>query len=81
MTVCVVGHSSPDTDSVTSAIAYAALLNAQGTEASAWPPRKKSPTQPENNLPSLISVISPKDRQISARPMLLPSSIIIKSVM
>jgi manganese-dependent inorganic pyrophosphatase len=35
MTVCVVGHSSPDTDSVTSAIAYAALLNAQGTEAKA----------------------------------------------
>ena len=35
MTICVVGHSNPDTDSVTSAIALAALLNAQGQEAKA----------------------------------------------
>jgi manganese-dependent inorganic pyrophosphatase len=35
MTISVVGHSNPDTDSVTSAIAYAALLNAQGKEAKA----------------------------------------------
>ena len=35
MTICVVGHSNPDTDSVTSAIAFAALLNAQGQPAKA----------------------------------------------
>lgn len=35
MAICVVGHANPDTDSVTSAIALAALLNAQGQEAKA----------------------------------------------
>lgn len=35
MTICVVGHSNPDTDSVTSAIALTALLNAQGQDAKA----------------------------------------------
>jgi manganese-dependent inorganic pyrophosphatase len=35
MTISVVGHANPDTDSVTSAIALAALLNAQGQEAKA----------------------------------------------
>jgi len=35
MAILVVGHSNPDTDSVTSAIALAALLNAQGQEAKA----------------------------------------------
>ena len=35
MTICVVGHSNPDTDSVTAAIAFAALLNAQGQTAKA----------------------------------------------
>lgn len=35
MAISVVGHANPDTDSVTSAIAYAALLNAQGMEAKA----------------------------------------------
>lgn len=35
MTISVVGHSNPDTDSVTSAIALAALLNAQGKDAKA----------------------------------------------
>jgi manganese-dependent inorganic pyrophosphatase len=33
MTVHVVGHSNPDTDSVTSAISFAALLKAQGQDA------------------------------------------------
>jgi len=33
MTVYVIGHKSPDTDSVTSAIAYAALKKAQGVDA------------------------------------------------
>lgn len=35
MAISVVGHANPDTDSVTSAIAFAALLNAQGMEAKA----------------------------------------------
>jgi len=35
MSVCVVGHSNPDTDSVTSAIAYAHFLTATGTDAKA----------------------------------------------
>ncbi len=35
MAISVVGHANPDTDSVTSAIALAALLNAQGKEAKA----------------------------------------------
>ncbi len=30
MTISVVGHANPDTDSVTSAIAFATLLKAQG---------------------------------------------------
>lgn len=35
MAISVVGHANPDTDSVTAAIAFAALLNAQGMEAKA----------------------------------------------
>jgi manganese-dependent inorganic pyrophosphatase len=35
MAIFVVGHANPDTDSVTSAIALATLLNAQGMEAKA----------------------------------------------
>jgi manganese-dependent inorganic pyrophosphatase len=35
MAISVIGHANPDTDSVTAAIALAALLNAQGTEAKA----------------------------------------------
>lgn len=35
MSICVVGHSNPDTDSVTSAIAYAHFLNATGSDAKA----------------------------------------------
>ena len=50
MTVCVVGHSSPDTDSVTSAIAYAALLNAQGTEAKACMQCEADGLNPESKL-------------------------------
>lgn len=33
MSICVLGHSNPDTDSVTAAIAFANLLNAQGQDA------------------------------------------------
>ena len=50
MTVCVVGHSSPDTDSVTSAIAYAALLNAQGTDAKACMQCEADGLNPESKL-------------------------------
>ena len=50
MTVCVVGHSSPDTDSVTSAIAYAALLNAQGTDAKACMQSSAGDLNPESKL-------------------------------
>jgi manganese-dependent inorganic pyrophosphatase len=50
MTVCVVGHSSPDTDSVTSAIAYAALLNAQGTDAKACMQCEAAGLNPESKL-------------------------------
>lgn len=35
MAISVIGHANPDTDSVTAAIALAALLNAQGQEAKA----------------------------------------------
>ena len=35
MPICVVGHSNPDTDSVTAAIAYANFLNATGADAKA----------------------------------------------
>ncbi|MGA7278426.1 MAG: manganese-dependent inorganic pyrophosphatase [Desulfocapsaceae bacterium] len=50
MTVCVVGHSNPDTDSVTSAIAYAALLNALGTEAKACMQCEAAGLNPESKL-------------------------------
>lgn len=50
MTVCVVGHSNPDTDSVTSAIAYAALLNAQGTDAKACMQSEADGLNPESKL-------------------------------
>lgn len=50
MTVCVVGHSNPDTDSVTSAIAYAALLNAQGTAAKACMQTEVEGLNPESKL-------------------------------
>ena len=35
MTICVVGHSNPDTDSVTAAIAYTNYLKAKGSDAKA----------------------------------------------
>ena len=50
MTVCVVGHSSPDTDSVTSAIAFAALLKAQGTDAKACMQSDAEGLNPESKL-------------------------------
>jgi manganese-dependent inorganic pyrophosphatase len=50
MTICVVGHSNPDTDSVTAAIAFAALLNAQGTEAKACMQSDAEGLNPESKL-------------------------------
>lgn len=50
MTICVVGHSSPDTDSVTSAIAYAALLRAQGKDAKACMQSGVEGLNPESKL-------------------------------
>ncbi len=50
MTICVVGHSNPDTDSVTSAIAYAALLKAQGKDAKACMQCAADALNPESKL-------------------------------
>lgn len=50
MTVCVVGHSSPDTDSVTSAIALATLMNAQGQEAKACMQSDAASLNPESKM-------------------------------
>jgi manganese-dependent inorganic pyrophosphatase len=47
MTVYVVGHKSPDTDSVTSAIAYAELKKAQGMDAA---PACQGEINPETKL-------------------------------
>ena len=50
MAICVVGHSNPDTDSVTSAIALAALLNAQGQEAQAAMQSSAADLNPESTM-------------------------------
>jgi manganese-dependent inorganic pyrophosphatase len=50
MTICVVGHSNPDTDSVTAAIAYAALLKAQGKDAKACMQSGADALNPESKL-------------------------------
>jgi manganese-dependent inorganic pyrophosphatase len=50
MAICVVGHSNPDTDSVTSAIAYATLLNAQGQEAKATMQSAAADLNPESAM-------------------------------
>ncbi len=50
MTICVVGHSNPDTDSVTSAIAYAALLKAQGNDAKACMQSSAEALNPESKV-------------------------------
>lgn len=48
MTISVVGHTNPDTDSVTSAIALAALLNAQGKDAKAFMQIEEANLNPES---------------------------------
>lgn len=50
MTICVVGHSNPDTDSVTSAIAFSALLNAQGQDAKAFMQSDAEGLNPESKM-------------------------------
>lgn len=50
MAICVVGHSNPDTDSVTSAIALATLLNAQGQEAKACMQADAADLNPESAM-------------------------------
>jgi manganese-dependent inorganic pyrophosphatase len=50
MTVCVVGHSNPDTDSVTSAIAFANYLKATGTDAKACMQIAAADLNPESKV-------------------------------
>ena len=50
MTICVVGHSNPDTDSVTAAIGLAALLNAQGQDAKACMQTNPNDLNPESKM-------------------------------
>lgn len=48
MSICVVGHSNPDTDSVTAAIAFANLLKAQGQDAVACMQTSADKLNPES---------------------------------
>ena len=50
MTICVVGHSNPDTDSVMSSIALAALLKAQGKDAKACMQTTADALNPESKM-------------------------------
>ncbi len=50
MAISVVGHSNPDTDSVTSAIALATLLTAQGEEAQACMQSALADLNPESKV-------------------------------
>ena len=50
MTICVVGHSNPDTDSVTSAIALAALMKAQGQDVKACMQADAGDLNPESKM-------------------------------
>lgn len=50
MTICVVGHSNPDTDSVTAAIGLSALLQAQGKDAKACMQTSADNLNPESKM-------------------------------
>lgn len=50
MTICVVGHSNPDTDSVTAAIGLATLLKAQGKDAKACMQSAAADLNPESKM-------------------------------
>jgi manganese-dependent inorganic pyrophosphatase len=70
MAISVIGHANPDTDSVTSAIALAALLTAQGTEAKACMQIAEKDLNPESTtvlkrfglpVPELLTDAAGKD--------------------
>lgn len=50
MTICVVGHSNPDTDSVTAAIGLATFLKAQGQDAKACMQTNSADLNPESKM-------------------------------
>ena len=50
MTICVVGHSNPDTDSVTAAIGLAAYLKAKGEDAKACMQTSPAELNPESKM-------------------------------
>ncbi len=50
MSICVVGHSNPDTDSVAAAISYANLLKAQGQDAVACMQTNAASLNPESTV-------------------------------
>ncbi len=50
MTICVVGHSNPDTDSVTAAIGLATFLKAQGQDAKACMQSDAASLNPESKM-------------------------------
>ncbi len=50
MSICVVGHSNPDTDSVTAAIGLATLINAQGGDATACMQSSLEDLNPESKM-------------------------------
>ncbi len=50
MTIFVTGHSNPDTDSVTAAIGFATLLNAQGQDAKACMQTSLDKLNPESTV-------------------------------
>lgn len=50
MSICVVGHSNPDTDSVTAAIGLATLINAQGGDAKACMQSSADDLNPESKM-------------------------------
>ncbi|MEW6593252.1 MAG: manganese-dependent inorganic pyrophosphatase [Thermodesulfobacteriota bacterium] len=50
MSVCVVGHANPDTDSIAAAIAYAHYLKATGTDAKACAQIEAAKINPESKV-------------------------------
>jgi manganese-dependent inorganic pyrophosphatase len=70
MAISVIGHANPDTDSVTSAIAFAALLKAQGMDAKACMQIAEKDLNPESTTvlkrfglaaPEFLSDVAGKD--------------------
>ena len=72
MSVCVVGHSNPDTDSVTAAIAFTNYLKATGTDAKACMQISAANLNPESkvvlekfNLPTPEELSDAADKDIA----------------